>query len=194
MIFIKLARPLLHPQTLKDLPEIHHRAEGNFSEKHHRLGRLRPPKRCREKGMTLVEVAIGAALLALVSATALGTLTVLNKNAVSTRIMGNAREIVERNIEAAVGAPFTSTSVPTILAITSGSGAVWDDDGGSDNKETIYASRDGTVKILGTLTRTVLAESNSASADIRRVTFHLDYSLYGRAMSYEMTTLRALDK
>ncbi len=176
------------------MSEIEHCVATNLFEQHRRGRNFRLRNVCTEEAMTLVEAAIGTALLALVAATGLGTLAILNKNAVSTRIMSNAREIVQRNIEAAAGAPFTSTNVPSILAITSAGGVVWDDDGGSDNKETIYASHDGSVKILGTLNRTVVAESNSVSADIRRVTFHLDYSLYGRSMSYEMTTLRAIDK
>ncbi len=164
------------------------------------LGAARPRSRTmfspmrghRDAGMTLVEIAIGIAILGLVAAAAIATLVALNKNAVSTRIMTNAREIVQRNMEAAVGLPFNSTTTPAILAITPG--AVWDDDGGGDNLTTIYTSRDGAAKIMGTLRRTVQAEPNAVGADIRRVTFHLDYSLFGRPMSYEMTTIRSMDK
>ncbi len=145
-----------------------------------------------EEGITLVEIAIGAALLGLIASSAIVSLTLLNKNAVSTRIMTNAREIVQRNIEAAIGTPFTSTNVPPILATATN--AVWDDDGGGDNLETIYTSRDGTTKVTGTLLRTVTAETNAVGADIRRVTFRLNYSLYERQLSYEMTTIRAVDK
>lgn len=144
--------------------------------------------------MTLVEVAIGGALLALVAATAMGTLTVLNKNAVSTRIMTNGREVVQRNIEAAIATPFSTTNVPSILATTSASGSTWDDDGGGDNKVAIYTDRSGTASVLGVLTRIVTKEPNSLGADIRRVTFRLNYTLYGRNLSYEMTTIRAMDK
>ncbi len=89
---------------------------------------------------------------------------------------------------------FHFDNVPAILALTSSSGSVWDDDGGGDNRETIYTSRDGSAKITGTLLRIVQAESNAVSADIRRVTFHLDYTVFGRAQSFEMTTIRAMDK
>lgn len=160
--------------------------------RHFRKEQIPLAERHLDQGMTLVEIAIGVAVLGLVAAAAIATLIVLNKNAVSTRIMTNAREIVQRNIEGAVGAPFTSTSIPPILATASG--AVWDDDGGGDNLETIYTSRDGTAKITGTLLRTVQTEANAVGADIRRVTFHLDYSIFGRPMSYEMTTIRAMDK
>jgi type II secretory pathway pseudopilin PulG len=144
--------------------------------------------------MTLVEVSIAVALLGLITAAAIATLMSLNKNAASTRVMTNVEEIVQRNIEAAVGAPFTSSNVPAILALTNSSGAVWDDDGGGDNLETIYSSRDATSRIMGTLTRIVQAETNVLGADIRRITFHLDYSLFGRPQAYEMTTIRAMDR
>jgi hypothetical protein len=147
-----------------------------------------------ERGMTIIEIAIGGALLALVATGAFASLIVLNRNAVRTRLMTNAKEIVQRNIETAVGLPFTATSVPPILATTSTSGAIWDDDGGGDNLETIYISRDGTQKMTGTLLRTIRPEANTANADVRRVTFHLDYSIFGKAASYEMTTIRAPDK
>ena len=157
------------------------------------LQKLAPLQPKLEAAVTLVEVAIGAALIALIAASAIASLMVLNKNAVSTRIMTNAREIVQRNIEAAVGAPFTSTNTPAILA--AGTNVVWDDDGGGDNMETIYESRDGTAKIKGTLFRTVATAANSlGTPDIRRVTFRLTYPLQGRTLSYEMTTIRAMDK
>ena len=152
----------------------------------------KPGHLINERAVTLVEIAIGVALMGLVASTALASLTVLNKNAVSGRVMTSAREIVQRNIEAAVGCPFTTTNQPAVLALATN--AVWDDDGGGDNLVTIYASRDDSRKIYGTLKRTVSAEPNSTGATIRRVTFHLDYTLFGRAMSYEMTTLRAMDK
>jgi hypothetical protein len=143
--------------------------------------------------MSLVEVAIAVALLGLVAAAAIATLASLNKNAVATRVMTSAREIVQRNVENAVGAPFNSSTTPNILGITAATGVTWDDSGGT-NPVTVYSSRDGTSTISGTLKRIVLAESNPASADLRRVTFHLDYAMFGRPMSYEMSTIRAMDR
>lgn len=148
--------------------------------------------RAAEAGLTILETAIAAAVLALVAAAALATLIALNKNATSARLMTTAHEVVQRNIETAIAVPFTADNVPSVLAFAQKS--VWDDDGGGDNRETIYTSRDGTSKLSGTLYRTVTVEANSAGADIRRVTFHLDYSLFGRQLSYEMTTIRAMDK
>lgn len=143
--------------------------------------------------MTLVEIAMAVALLGLVAAGAIGTLASLNKNAASTRIMSSAREIVQRNIEAAVGVPFNSSTEPNILQITPAAGVTWDDSGGAA-PVTIYSSRDGKTNITGTLTRIVVAEPNSAGADLRRATFHLDYTLFGRKLNYEMSTIRAMDR
>lgn len=152
-----------------------------------------------EAGLTLVEIAVSIALLGLVFVTAAGSLIGLNKHAVGTRLMTNVREIVQRNIETAVAVPFTSASVPPILVLTSTSGVNWDD--GAGNPVPIYKSRDwndntdtGSTKITGTLLRIVTAEPNSLSADIRRVTFRLNYTLYGRNLSYELTTVRANDQ
>lgn len=147
-----------------------------------------------EAGMSLVEIAIGVGLVGLIAAAGIATLMVLNKNAVSTRLMTNAKEIVRRNIERASGVPFASVSPPSILATTSSSGVPWDEAGGS-GPVTIYTTRDGTgPSVQGTLTRTVTAEPNTPNADIRRVNFRISYSLFGRQMSYELTTLRAADK
>ena len=58
----------------------------------------------------------------------------------------------------------------------------------------IALTRSGTdATVRGTLTRIVLAEANADSADIRRVTFRLDYVFRRHTYSYEMTTLRTLD-
>lgn len=153
-------------------------------------------RRHPDQGMTLVEIAIGVALLGLIAAAAIATLMILNKNAVSTRLMTNVREIVQRNIETAVGVPFTSASVPTILATTPVGGTAWDD--GTGDPVPIYTSRDypsaGAMKMTGTLLRIVTAEPNALSADIRRVTFRLNYTLYGRNLSYQLTTIRAKDQ
>jgi type II secretory pathway pseudopilin PulG len=157
----------------------------------------RPLPRLRlhsSRALTLVEVTVSVAVLGLVFATALGTLTVLNKNAVSTRLMTNVREIVQRNIETAVAVPFTSANVPAILALTSSSGVAWDEGIAGNDPVTIYTSRDGTMTMTGTLLRIVAAEPNAVSGDIRRVTFRLNYTLYGRNLSYQLTTIRANDQ
>lgn len=153
-----------------------------------------PRPACAAAGFALIEIAVSVALLGLVSAGGLAALITLNKNAVSTRLMTNVREVVQRNIETAIGVPFTSTSVPSILVLTPSSGSAWDEGVAGNNPVPIYISRDGTSNITGTLLRIVTDEANTPGADIRRVTFRLNYTLYGRNLSYEMTTIRAMDK
>ena len=144
-----------------------------------------------DKGLTIVEIAIAVAVIGILAASAFTTLATLNKSAGDTRLMTNASEIVQRNIEAAQGAPFTTANIPPILAFATN--AVWDDDGGGDNLVNIYTTRSGAAQVKGTLLRTVTAEPNAAGADVRRVTFRLNYTISGRALSYEMTTIRAKD-
>ncbi len=147
-----------------------------------------------ECGMSLVEIAIAVALLGLVVTAAIATLITLNKNAVGARVMTSAREVVQRNIETAIGVPFNSSTEPNILKVTTTTGGeLWDDAGGT-SPVNIYASRDGTTSITGTLKRLVVAEPNPVSADLRRVTFNLDYTMYGRKLSYQMSTIRAMDR
>jgi type II secretory pathway pseudopilin PulG len=165
-----------------------------------RLGR-RP-----QEGLTIVETAIALAILGLISTGAIHTLIILNRNAVNSRVIGNAREVVQRNIESAIGSPFTTLSPPAnhILDLTTTASPFphWDENGGTADI-TVFASRDGLeAPLTGTLVRSVLAEPNSIGADVRRVTFHLDYgnrptqlrTIFNRPMSYEMTTIRATDK
>jgi prepilin-type N-terminal cleavage/methylation domain-containing protein len=159
----------------------------------------------REKGFTFVEIVISLGILGLVATAGLASLMTLSKNAASNRVMTSAREVVQRNIEAAVGAPFTTANPPAnhVLDLTATASPFphWDENGGT-NDIVIYTSRDGTQTLTGTLVRSVIAEPNSLGADIRRITFHLDYgdrptqlhTAFKRALSYEMTTLRSVDK
>ena len=127
--------------------------------------------------MTLVEIAISAAaLLGLIAAAAIAALTVLNKNAASARLMSNAREICTTQHRSSDRLTFyLDVPRPDIPKTTSASGSAWDETGGS-SPVTIYSSRDGTgTDVQGHLTRIVTAESNTPGADIRRVTFRLDY-------------------
>jgi type II secretory pathway pseudopilin PulG len=144
-------------------------------------GALRPRG---QSGMTIVEIAVGIAVLALVSATALTSVTSLNRNAVSTRVMENAREVVQGDIETAIGTPFSTTSIPSAWAI-----------GTTTSTPLIYSSRnDKTVgAITGTMTHVVTAEANTLGGNIRRLKTTLSYTLFKRNFTYDMTTLRASD-
>jgi len=137
---------------------------------------------------------IATAIIVIVGLASVQALVLMNRKAATMRTLNNARAVVQRNIDTAMGVPFTSALPPPILAITPATGAVYDDDGGGDNLVNVALLRDGaTAFIKGTLTRFVIAESNADGADIRRVTFSLSYTYRGRPYSYAMTTLRTLD-
>jgi len=100
------------------------------------------------------------------------------------RTVNNARAVVQRNIDTALGVPFAAGATPpTILAI------------GSDTSSVpIVVSRSGTDTVVsGMLTRTVAAETNPAAADIRRVTFQVAYTYRSRPYGVTMTTFRSTD-
>jgi type II secretory pathway pseudopilin PulG len=145
-------------------------------------------------GFTLVQVMIAAAIIVIVGLASVQALVLMNRKAATMRTLNNARAVVQRNIDTAMGVPFSSTFTPAILAVTTSSGAVYDDDGGGDFLVIIGLLRAGTSAwVKGTLTRTVLAESNADNADIRRVTFNLSYTYRGKAYTFAMTTLRTQD-
>jgi len=149
-------------------------------------------RRVSPRGFTLVQVMVACAIIVIVGLASIQALVLMNRKAAVMRTMTNARAVVQRNIDTALTVPFTATLTPAILAMTPGS--VYDDDGGGDNLVNIALQRSGTTAwIKGTLTRTVTAESNPESVDIRRVTFSVSYSYRGRPYSFSMTTLRTQD-
>lgn len=133
--------------------------------------------------MTIVVIAGAASVEALV---------LTNHRAAAMRTVNNARAIVQRNIDTALGVPFSADDpVPAILAIGTGP---YDDDGDGVLPVPVVVARNGTSSVVsGTLTRTVTAEANPAGADIRRVTFQLSYTYRSKPYSVSMTTLRSTD-
>lgn len=120
------------------------------------------------------------------------SLLFMNRAAALSRLRTNARIVVERNILQALSIPYTGTTAPGILAITSTTGDVVDDDGGGDGLiDVMTQDSTGPVLVRGTLTRIVSAVANPYSTDIRRVTFRLDYRYGGKDYNYEITTIRA---
>ncbi len=155
------------------------------------LGRMH---RGKPSGFTLVQVMVASAIIVIVGLASVQALVLMNRKAAVTRTLNNARAVVQRNIDTAMGVPFTSSVQPAILGITATTGAVYDDDGGGDNLVNVALLRSGTSAWLkGTLTRTVVAETNPEGADIRRVTFSIAYTYRGRNYTYAMTTLRTQD-
>ena len=150
--------------------------------------------RTRRAGFTIVQVMVAMAVIVICGIAGVQALIHVNQKAAAMRMLTNARAVVQRNIDTALCVPFSSSIEPPILVITSAGGAVYDDDGGGDNLVNLALTRSGTdATVRGTLTRTVLAEANADGADIRRVTFRLDYVFRRHSYRYEMTTLRTVD-
>lgn len=156
------------------------------------LGNFRRFRRCA--GVLLAEAMVAAGILTMVIVGATHAMLTANRIAAASRVRTGARAVIQRNIDTALTVTFSQNSLPTILAITPSSGQVYDDDGGFDNTIQIAVQDNGTMVVAtGVLTRTVTAVPNSDSADIRQITFRLDYTYKGRAQSISMSTMRSID-
>ena len=145
-------------------------------------------------GIALIQVIMAMGMIALCGAAGLRALIEINRKAAAMRTLAQARAIVQRNVDSALGVPFDRTTTPAILATTPASGTTYDDDGGGDNQVNISVGRSGVGAVTkGTLTRIVTAEANPDGADIRRVTFRLTYTYGLKPYTFEMTTLRSSD-
>ena len=141
-----------------------------------------------------MEALVAAGVLTMVVVGASHALLTANRMAAASRVLTGARAVVQRNIDNALTVTFSQASQPAILAITPSAGTVWDDDGGFDNAIQIAVQDNGTAVVAaGVLTRTVTAVANSDSADIRQITFRLNYIYRGRAQTIALTTMRSID-
>src|SRR5262249_50848785 len=86
-------------------------------------------RHCRRGAFTLVQVMIAVGVIAICGLASIQALMLINRKAAVMRVMSSARAVVQRNIDTALGVPFSSTSQPAILAITTASGSPYDDDG-----------------------------------------------------------------
>jgi len=135
-----------------------------------------------------------AVLVGLVAVSSVQAFGVLNRNAAGNRIITNARVIVQRNIDTALAVTCGKSAIPAILATTPTAGTVYDDDGGAANIVTVVLAGTGGVQLVqGTLTRIVTSVTNTDAADIRQITFRLNYTFRARAYAYSLTTMRAID-
>ncbi len=146
----------------------------------------------RLRAFTIIEAVVAMGIVAIAYGMTTQGLLFMNRAAAFSRLRTSARIIVERNILTALSIPYSGAIAPAILALTSASGTVYDDDGGGDNLvDLMVQDTGGPVLVWGTLTRIVTAITNTADADIRRVTFRLDYTYARRNFSYEITTIRS---
>jgi len=156
---------------------------------------LSPPRLGgRRGGFTFTEIMVALAVLLILGSGTIAGLLAAQRYAASSRVLTNARVIVKRNIDTALGVKFSSVDTPPILALTGSNGDAYNGEGnGSPATIPILVNSGSTTLVSGTLTRTVTELSNPQDLVIRRVTFRIDYRFDGRDQSYSMTTLRSQD-
>lgn len=160
------------------------------------LPRLRASR--RRAGVTIVEIVTAMAVTAVIAAGAIASLLTSQTYAARARLLTNARVLVQRNIDTALGVGYTSVDTPPILELTSGS-VYSDQDGVSGDSIPVAINGEGDTIVTGTLTRIVTnlpnnqKPSDAQNSVIRRVTFRIEYTYLNRPYQYEMTTFRAQD-
>jgi prepilin-type N-terminal cleavage/methylation domain-containing protein len=148
-------------------------------------------RRARQQGFTLIELMVATAVILIIGIAGVQVLAMMNSKAAAMRIFNNARAAVQRDIDTAMGVPYTTTAVPAILATTPATGSVYVDSG-SGSLETVVLMSNGTTPLIqGTMTRTVVAQPNSESQALLSITFSLTYTYRKHNYTYSMTTLRA---
>lgn len=176
----------LNNLTMRPIPELFHlRANRRF------------PRHAAD-GIALVEVVVALALLTLIVVSSTQALVVANRQSAVMRTMTAARGIVQRNIDTALTVGWSFSLEPAILTLTPVTGTPYDDDAppqsATDNVVQITVMEDGTTATVpGTLWRTVTTVANPEGAQVRRVTFRLDYTYLSRPYSVQMMTQRAID-
>ena len=154
-----------------------------------KLSRLR-----RHAGIMLAESMVAAAVLAIVVVGTSHALLTANRIAAASRVLTGARAVLQRNIDTALVSTFTQSTEPAILVPTLAGPETYDDDGGFDSTIQIAVQDNGTAVVAsGTLTRSVVAITNADNADIRQITFRLQYTYRGRPVSISMSTIRSRD-
>ena len=79
-------------------------------------------RRAGLQGFTLIELMVATAVILIVGIAGVQALAMMNSKAAAMRILNNARAAVQRDIDTAMGVPYTTTSVPAILATTPATG------------------------------------------------------------------------
>ena len=142
----------------------------------------------------LAESMVAAAVLAIVVVGTSHALLTANRIAAASRVLTGARAVLQRNIDTALVSTFTQSTEPAILVPTLAGPETYDDDGGFDSTIQIAVQDNGTAVVAsGTLTRSVVAITNADNADIRQITFRLQYTYRGRPVSISMSTIRSRD-
>jgi type II secretory pathway pseudopilin PulG len=150
----------------------------------------------RSSGFALLEVIVSMGLIMLIAVSATHSILTVNRLSSRNRVLTAARAVVQRNVDNALSLTWDDSVEPAVLGITTGT-AFDDDAGGVAGMVNLVIQKNasGTQIILlqGTLTRIVSAVANSEGADIRRITFRLNYTYQRVNYVVEMTTIRTSD-
>jgi len=162
------------------------------------------PRRFRSRsvnGFTVTEVLVAMMLSILVGAAIVRALLGSEEFAGRSRLMTNARAIVQRNCSAATGALFMGpSSAPGILAYSTTQGGDVCQDTGGPTENISLTLNSGTVLVSGTLRKTVVDESTPSSLSslgplpVRRITFRIDYDYRARHYTYSESVVRSQDQ
>ena len=157
-----------------------------------------PTPRLQTDGIALIELLVALVLLTVIIVSSTQALVQTNRQSAGQRTLTAARGVVQRNIDTALTVGWNFASEPAIIALTSASGTPYDDDAApasnTDGVVQIAVMEDGTTATVpGILTRTVTAVVNPDGAQVRRVTFRLNYNYLSRPYAVQMSTLRAID-
>lgn len=161
------------------------------------------PHRPAQAGFSLLEVCFAMLFAAVMAVSLIQCLLQNERYAASSRVLTNARMVVQRNINACAGIAFSGTaSTPALLALTASGGEVCSDDGVDGvTTQTVQIGGTGSVAtVSGTLRRIVTSEpvtvsgtAVNSSVVVRRITFQIDYDYLSRHYTYSETTLRSAD-
>jgi len=143
-----------------------------------------------------MEVIVAMLMLLLVGVAATRSMAVINQQASTNRLRLNARAIVDRCITRALNSPFSATTEPNILGLTTETR--YNDTTNQDVSSTANPDIDmvvqdagGSAAVSAKLFRTVTAVANDENVDIRRITLRIEYVSRGKTYNYSSTTVRA---
>ncbi len=149
-----------------------------------------------QAGFSFMEVIAAMTVAVLLGVVVIGGLITAQRYAAATRLSTNARLLLQRHLDTALNVKFTSASTPSILELTSGEkGEIYTELEQSIDGVTIPIAMDnhGGAFVSGTLWRKVVSEPNPVNADIRRVTFTIEYHFQGRDHSLSLSSIRSRD-
>jgi prepilin-type N-terminal cleavage/methylation domain-containing protein len=156
----------------------------------------------KETGLTLVEVVIAMAILALFATVAFGAFSQMNRLATEARLRTLATAMAQQKIEEVLGVPWASDGAdPAVLAVGVNTennlplndNALVDADGA---RRSDLSNIDGGA--LATRTTTIAMEPGSVEATpgvfkMRRIRVQVAYTFRGKPQLVEISTLRTTD-